>query len=621
MPNAPVSSPVRILTCGSVQNGKSTFVRRLLYDSDFVGDEQLRALERDGRKCGTIGENVDRILLADGLKAESENGMDIAHRNFSSAHRNFIIADTPGDEQYTGNMVTAALTAEIMVLLVDARNGLLPQTRRDSVISNLMGIRYVILAVNKMDLINFSREVFEQISAAYSEFAARLNFTSIVPIPISARFGDNVVKRSERTSWYLGPTVLDCLDALDVQAEQKQAPFRMPVQSVNRSNDDFGEVCGTISSGSLRIGEEIIVANSGRKMQIGRIFVGGRDNDVAEAGQVVTLVSSNKVEVTCGDLLSSTDNRPEVATQFAAHLVWIGERPLFPSRSYIIRMGNRFADASVTELKHRFDISTLDALASKTLQQNETGEVNIKANLALAFDRYKENRETGSFILIDRETNQTVGAGVVLHGLRRAQNVHQQHFSIEKISRARIKSQKACIVWFTGLPASGKSTIADLVERELFRRGYHTMLLDGDNFRHGLNRDLGFTPEDRVENIRRAGEVARLMVDAGLIVLCAFISPFKMERQLVRRLVGEDEFMEVFIDTPLNECIKRDPKGLYKKALAGEIPNFTGITAPYELPDAPQAVLQTSRAGPQVLADDLIKLLETRGIIQPRQSE
>ena len=484
-----------------------------------------------------------------------------------------------------------------------------------------MGIRYVILAVNKMDLINFSREVFEQISAAYSEFAARLNFTSIVPIPISARFGDNVVKRSERTSWYLGPTVLDCLDALDVQAEQKQAPFRMPVQSVNRSNDDFGEVCGTISSGSLRIGEEIIVANSGRKMQIGRIFVGGRDNDVAEAGQVVTLVSSNKVEVTCGDLLSSTDNRPEVATQFAAHLVWIGERPLFPSRSYIIRMGNRFADASVTELKHRFDISTLDALASKTLQQNETGEVNIKANLALAFNRYKENRETGSFILIDRETNQTVGAGVVLHGLRRAQNVHQQHFSIEKISRARIKSQKACIVWFTGLPASGKSTIADLVERELFRRGYHTMLLDGDNFRHGLNRDLGFTPEDRVENIRRAGEVARLMVDAGLIVLCAFISPFKMERQLVRRLVGEDEFMEVFIDTPLNECIKRDPKGLYKKALAGEIPNFTGITAPYELPDAPQAVLQTSRAGPQVLADDLIKLLETRGIIQPRQSE
>ena len=608
--------------CGSIQDGKSTLVRRLLSDSEFVCDDQSRALERDSRKHGTIGKNVDLTLLDDALTAERENGtmIDIAHRYFSSAHRNFIIADTPGDEQYTSNMVTAALIADIAVLLVDARNGLLPQTFRQSIIANLMGIRHVILAVNKIDLTSFSREVFEQISAAYSEFAARLNFTSIVPIPISACFGDNVVKRSERTSWYSGPTVLDCLDAIDVEAEQKQPSFRMPVQWVNRSNDGFGEVSGTISSGLLRIGEEIIVANSGRKMQIGRILVGDRDSDVAQAGQAVTLVSSNKVEVTSGDLLSSTDNRPEVATQFAANLVWMGEQPLFPGRSYIIRMGNRVAVASVTELKHRFDIFTLVPVASKTLQQNEIGEVNIETTLALAFDRYKENRETGSFILIDRETNKTIGVGVVLHGLRRAQNVHQQHFSIEKTSRARAKNQKACIVWLTGLPASGKSTIADLVERELFRRGYHTMLLDGDNFRHGLNRDLGFTPEDRVENIRRAGEVARLMVEAGLIVLCAFISPFKMERQLVRSLVDEDEFMEVFIDTPLNECIKRDPKGLYKKALAGDIPNFTGVTAPYELPHSPDAVLQTIGGDPQVLADDLMKLLEARGIIQVRQS-
>ena len=609
---------LRVLTCGSVDDGKSTLIGRLLYDSKRIYDDQLRSLENDSRKYGTTGDDIDLALLVDGLESEREQGItiDVAYRYFASSKRSYIIADTPGHEQYTRNMVTGASTSDLAILLIDARKGLLPQTHRHSIICSMLGIRHVLLAVNKIDLVDFDKATFDRITEAYAAFAARLSFVDVVSIPISARFGDNVTALSSRIDWYRGPTLLDYLDAVQVESDLEQKPFRMPVQWINRPNLDFRGICGTISSGLLRRGDEVVVANSGHLIEVDRILVGDRECEVAKAGEAVTLVAANAVDIGRGDLLAAPDHRPEVSNQYAVNLVWLSEKSLFPGRTYLARFANRFTPATVTHLKYRLEIATMEPLASKTLQLNEIGECNVETTLPIAFDPYRENRETGSCILIDRETNATVGAGMILHGLRRAQNVHSQHFTIDKLGRAHIKDQKPCILWFTGLSGSGKSTIANLVEQHLHRRGYHTMSLDGDNFRHGLNRDLGFTPEDRVENIRRAGEVARLMVEAGLIVLCSFISPFRMERRLVRSLVGEDEFIEVFIDTPLDVCIARDPKGLYKRALSGAIPNFTGISAPYEAPEHPEIVLQTDGAIPQTLADRLIDMIEIRKIIK-----
>ena len=608
---------LRFITCGSVDDGKSTLIGRLLYDSKLIYDDQLRSLQSDSRKHGTTGEDLDLALLVDGLEAEREQGItiDVAYRYFASPRRSFIVADTPGHEQYTRNMATGASTADLAVLLVDARKGLLPQTHRHSIICDLLGIRHIVLAINKIDLVDYDRETFERIAADYGVFAERLGFTDIVTIPLSARFGDNVTSRSEHMDWYEGPTLLECLETAEVDRDLEDKAFRMPVQWVNRPNLDFRGFCGTIASGSVAQGDPIIVANSGRATRVSRIVTYDGDRERAGAGDAVTLVLADDVDISRGDVLAKPDSRPEVSNQFSANLVWMSEKPMFPGRNYIARVGNRMTSATVTTLKYRVDIASLEPLAAKTLALNEIGECNIETNAQVAFDPYQVNRDTGALILIDRETNETVAAGMILHGLRRADNVHHQAFTIDKGERARIKHQKPCILWFTGLSGSGKSTIANHVEQILHKRGHHTITLDGDNLRHGLNRDLGFTSGDRVENIRRAGEVARLMVEAGLIVLCSFVSPFRAERRLVRSMVGENEFVEVFVDTPLELCIERDPKGLYRKALAGAIPNFTGVSSPYEAPEQAEAVLQTSGTSPEALADQLVEMLEAREII------
>ena len=608
---------LRFLTCGSVDDGKSTLIGRLLYDSKLIYEDQLRSLKSDSRKHGTTGEDLDLALLVDGLEAEREQGItiDVAYRYFSTPRRSFIVADTPGHEQYTRNMATGASTADLAVLLIDARKGLLPQTHRHSIICDMLGIRQIVLAVNKIDLVDYERETFERIVADYGEFAERLGFTDITAIPLSARLGDNVTTRSERMDWYTGPTLIEYLETAEIESDLRDKPFRMPVQWVNRPNLDFRGFCGTISSGSVKPGDTVVVANSGRATRVTRIATYDGDRSEANAGDAVTLVLADDVDISRGDVLAKPDSRPEVSNQFSANIVWMSEKPLFPGRTYLARVGNRTTTAVVTALKYRVDISTLEPLAAKTLGLNEIGECNLETNVAVAFDPYHHNRDTGSFVLIDRETNATVAAGMILHGLRRAMNVHHQAFTIDKAERARIKHQKPCVLWFTGLSGSGKSTIANHVEQLLHRRGHHTLSLDGDNLRHGLNKDLGFTAGDRVENIRRAGEVARLMVDAGLIVLCSFISPFRTERQLVRSLVAEGEFLEIFVDTPLETCIARDPKGLYRKALSGEIPNFTGVSAPYEAPETADLVVDTSGVMPETLANQIVEMLEAREII------
>lgn len=608
--------PLRILICGSVDDGKSTLLGRLLYDSKRILSDELRSLEKDSSKFGTTGQEIDLALLADGLEAEREQGItiDVAYRYFATDRRSFIVADTPGHEQYTCNMVTGASTAELAIVLVDARKGMLPQTFRHSIICDLLGIRHVVLAVNKMDLIGFDETAFKKICDDYSDFAETLNFTNILPVPIAARFGDNVATSGPRTPWYGGPTLLDYLETIDVVRPTDKGPFRLPVQWINRQSLDFRGICGTVSSGTVRQGDTVVVASSGMTTKVDRIVSFDGDKKVATAGEAVTVVLADDIDVGRGHVLADPNNRPEFANQFAANIVWMSQTPLFPARTYLARIGNRFIPATITNLKNRIDITTLKPLAARTLGLNDIGECNIETFEPVVFEPYIENRETGSFILIDRGTNATVGAGMILHGLRRAQNVHHQHFTIGKVERSRSKYQKPCILWFTGLSGSGKSTLANLVERRLHLAGHHTMLLDGDNFRHGLSRDLGFTQADRIENIRRSGEVARLMVDAGLIVLCCFISPFKSERELVRGMVGDDEFIEVFVDAPIDVCIKRDPKGLYKKALSGEIPNFTGVSAPYEVPEAPDLVLKTAETAADALVDQLLHFLRERRI-------
>jgi bifunctional enzyme CysN/CysC len=574
----------------------------------------MSALAADGMRHGAANGDPDLALLVDGLQAEREQGItiDVAYRFATTPRRSFVIADTPGHEQYTRNMATGASTAQLAIMLVDARKGILTQTRRHSLICSLLGIRHVVLAVNKIDLVDYSEENFDRIVADYLDFAADLGF-SIAAVPISARFGDNVVDRSPKTDWYSGPCLLSYLEHIDIRSEAAGRAFRFPVQWVNRLDDTFRGYAGTVASGSIAAGDEIMVAVSGSTSRVRRILTYDGDLDRADAGDAVILALEDEIDVGRGDLLVRPAERSEVADQFAAHLVWMDHEPLVPGRSYILRAATQTLSASVTTIKHKIDVNTGDHLAATTLGLNDVGYCNLTTSLPLSFDAYEQNRRTGAFILIDRYENRTVGAGMIRFALRRATNIAWQPLSVVKKERSRLKNQKPCIIWFTGLSGAGKSTIADLVEQKLFAMGHHTMLLDGDNVRHGLNRDLGFTEADRVENIRRAGEVAKLMVDAGLIVICSFISPYRAEREMVRGLLGEDEFIEVYVDTPIEECIRRDPKGLYSKAKLGKIKNFTGFDAPYEAPPSPELRLATLSEPPSRLADEVIKSLSDRG--------
>ena len=611
-------SLLRFLTCGSVDDGKSTLIGRLLYDTKLLFEDQLSALEKDSKKHGTTGDDIDFALLVDGLEAEREQGItiDVAYRFFATDKRKFIVADTPGHEQYTRNMATGASNSELAVILIDARKGVLTQTRRHAYIASLLGIRHVVLAVNKIDLVDYSQEVFDRIVADFTAFAAQLGFASQVPIPLSARFGDNVIARSANMPWYAGASLLEHLETVEVEAALAEKPFRMPVQWVNRPNLDFRGFSGTVASGRVRPQDPVVVAGSGRTTRISRIVTTDGDLEEAVAGQAVTLTLADEVDVSRGDILAPASQRPEVSDQFSAHLLWMAEDEMLPGRQYLLKIGTRTLPATVTELKHKIDVNTLDHSAAKTLALNEVGYGNLSLAQPIAFDPYVENRDTGGFILIDRFNNNTVGAGMIDFGLRRATNVHWQALDVNKSVRAEAKSQKPVVLWFTGLSGSGKSTIANLVERQLVAQGQHTYLLDGDNVRHGLNRDLGFTDTDRVENIRRVGEVAKLFVDSGLIVLVSFISPFRSERRMARELLQPGEFVEVFVDTPLEVCMQRDPKGLYEKARAGQIKNFTGIDSPYEAPEAPEITLSTTQHEVNALAGQVMDYLRQMAVIR-----
>ncbi|MGO9006982.1 MAG: adenylyl-sulfate kinase [Beijerinckiaceae bacterium] len=612
------SSPtLRILSCGSVDDGKSTLIGRLIYEQRLIMDDQFAALERDSKKHGTIGEDMDFAVLLDGLEAEREQGMtiDVAYRCFSTGKRSFIVADTPGHDQYTCNMATAASNVDLAILLVDARKGLLTQTFRHATIVALLGIRHVVLAVNKIDLVGYDQAIFEEIAEAFAVFARPLGFRTLAAIPISARRGDNVAEKSDKTPWYLGPSLVAHLENAEVEADHRARPFRMPVQWVNQPHLDFRGFAGTIAGGSIHLGDEIVVAGSGRTSRVGRIVTADGDLDVARAGDAVTLTLFDEIDVARGDVLAAPQARPVLTDQFAAHLIWMSEDDLLPGRSYLMKIGARALPATVTKLKHRIDVDTLSKLAAKTLSLNEVGFCDLATTTPVAIDPCVDNSVTGSFILIDRFSNATVAAGLVAYGLRRATNIHHHDRTITKELRARQKHQRPAVVWFTGLSGSGKSTIANLVETRLHARGVHTILLDGDTIRHGLNKDLAFTAEGRVENIRRVGEVAKLMTEAGLVVLCSFISPFTAERQAVRELLDEGEFIEVFVDTPLEVCIARDPKGLYKKALAGEIANFTGIDQAYEAPVAADLVVARDGESAEQAALRVISNLVEREIV------
>ena len=608
---------LRFITCGSVDDGKSTLIGRLLYDSKLLFEDQIAVLERDSRVHGTAGEEIDFALLLDGLEAEREQGItiDVAYRFFSTDKRKFIVADTPGHEQYTRNMATGASTADLAVILADARKGVLTQTLRHTYIAKMMGIAHVVLAVNKMDLADFSGARFHEIVADYLRSAEGLGFETITPIPMSARFGDNVTRRSGETDWYDGPTLLEHLEEVETAEEGHSGPFRFPVQWVNRPDLDFRGYAGTIASGVVRAGDAVLVAASGKRAHVSRIVTADGDLAEAVAGDAVTLVLDAELDIARGDLLVDPGERPELSNQFAAEILWMAEEELHPGRSYLLKAGAQITPASITALKHRVDINTYEKTPARRLGLNEIGFCNVNAARPIAFDAYEDIRETGAFILIDRYTNQTVGAGMIAYSLRRAGNIHLHAMDVTKERRAEMKAQKPAILWFTGLSGAGKSTIANLVERKLAEEGAHTYSLDGDNVRHGLNKDLGFTESDRVENIRRIGEVAKLFADAGLIVTCSFISPFRAERRMVRELVPEGEFVEVFVDAPIEVCMDRDPKGLYKKAKAGEIKNFTGFDSPYETPEAPELRIQTADMSAEEAADRVIAFLRETGRI------
>ncbi|MBS8259199.1 sulfate adenylyltransferase subunit CysN [Roseibium polysiphoniae] len=608
---------LRFLTCGSVDDGKSTLIGRLLFDTKLIFEDQLASLEKDSRKHGTVGEDIDLALLVDGLEAEREQGItiDVAYRFFATDKRKFIVADTPGHEQYTRNMATGASTADLAVLLVDARHGLMVQTRRHAFIASLLGIRHVVLAVNKIDLVDFSEERFNEIKSDFETFAAGFDFESLEAIPMSARYGDNVTGRSEKMGWYNGPTLLEHLEGVQIGEHELAQPFRLPVQWVNRPNLDFRGYSGTIAAGSVQVGDELVVSASGKTSKVDQILTPQGEAALARAGEAVTITLEDEIDISRGDLLAAAGSRPDVADQMAAHLIWMAEDALMPGRSYIMKMGAKTVTATVTEIKHKINVNSFEHVAGKQLELNEIAFCNLALAAPVAFDPYEANRTTGSFILIDRVTNATVGAGMVWFALRRATNIHWQALEVDKTARADSLGQKPAVLWFTGLSGSGKSTIASIVEKKLHLEGRHTYTLDGDNVRHGLNKDLGFTDVDRVENIRRVGEVARLFADAGLITLVSFISPFRSERQMAREQLPQGEFIEVFVDTPLEECKKRDPKGLYAKAEAGEIKHFTGISSPYEAPENPELLLENVGKDPEDVAEEVIRYLRENGYL------
>jgi len=612
-------SLLRFITCGSVDDGKSTVIGRLLYESKMLFEDQLAAIESDSKKWGTQGGDIDFALLVDGLAAEREQGItiDVAYRFFSTDRRKFIVADTPGHEQYTRNMITGASTADVAVILIDARKGVLTQTRRHSYLVSLIGIRKVVLAINKMDLVEYSQKTFDRINEDYRAFAAQIGLTDITSIPLSGLKGDNMLVASEQTPWYHGPTLMGFLETCEVDETRLQKePFRMPVQWVNRPNLDFRGFAGVVTSGSVRPGDRLIAQPSGKESKVARIVTMGGDLPLAVAGQSVTLTLEDEIDVSRGDVLSLAEAPAEVADQFEASLVWMTDEPMLPGRPYLMKIGAQTVTASITEPKYKINVNTMEHLAAKQLGVNEIGVVNIALDRQIAFDAYKANRDTGGFILINRMTNNTVGAGMINFALRRSHNLRMQQVDVDKALRSELKRQRPAVLWFTGLSGAGKSTIANLVEKKLAAMGRHTYLLDGDNVRHGLNKDLGFTEADRVENIRRVAEVARLMVDAGLIVMTAFISPFRSERAMARGQMADGEFIEIHVNTPLAVAEERDVKGLYKKARRGEIANFTGISSPYEVPEAPEIVVNTHTQTAEEAAELIVARLKVLGLIE-----
>jgi bifunctional enzyme CysN/CysC len=612
-------SLLRFITCGSVDDGKSTLIGRLLYEAKMVFEDQLSALERDSKRVGTRGAELDFALLVDGLAAEREQGItiDVAYRFFSTERRKFIVADTPGHEQYTRNMVTGASTADLAVILIDARKGVLTQTRRHSFLVRLLGISRVVLAVNKMDLVGYSRPTFDTIVTDYTAFAARIGLHDITAIPLSAVYGDNIIERGEHMPWFQGPTLMQHLEEVPVAEVSTGKAFRLPVQWVNRPHADFRGFAGQIASGSVQQGDRIRVLPSGRESQIARIVSADGDLPRAFAGQSVTVTLTSEVDVSRGDVIAAAGDIPQVASQFEATIVWMHEEPLLQGRAYLMKSGARTVTATIAPVKHKINVNTLDELPAERLELNDIGVCELELDRPIPFEPYADNRTLGGFILIDRLSNATVGAGLINFALRRSQNVHWQALDVDKQVRARQKGQRACVLWLTGLSGAGKSTIANLVEKRLTAQGRHTYLLDGDNVRHGLNKDLGFTAQDRVENIRRVAEVSRLMVDAGLIVLVSFISPFRSERRMARELFAPGEFLEVFIDTPLAEAERRDVKGLYKKARRGELKNFTGIDSPYEAPEAAEIRIDTTRVDAEQAAEQIIGHLESLKLTAP----
>ena len=605
-------SLLRFITCGSVDDGKSTLIGRLLYDSKMIFEDQLEQLESDSKKLGTQGDEIDFALLVDGLSAEREQGItiDVAYQFFATDKRKFIVADTPGHEQYTRNMVTGASTADLAIILIDARKGVLTQTRRHSYLCHLIGIKNIVLAVNKMDLVNYEQETFDQIVEEYEHFATEIGIDKFTALPISGFKGDNITAVSKNTPWYQGSPLMHHLETVNLeQVHDDQDAFRMPVQWVNRPNLDFRGFCGKIASGQVRPGDEVRILPSGKTSHIDRIVTQDGDLDIAQKDQSVTLTLRDEVDCSRGQIITAAKEPLEVADQFETTLIWMEEEALTPGRAYYLKVGAQTVSATVAEPKYQINVNTLDHSAAKTLELNSIGVANITTDRAIPFTTYSENRELGGFILIDKITNATVAAGLINFALRRAQNIHWQATDINRDHHANLKNQKPAVLWLTGLSGSGKSTIANAIEKKLAGMNRHTFLLDGDNVRHGLNKDLGFTDADRIENIRRVGEVARLMTDAGLIVITAFISPFRAERTMVREMMQPGEFVEVFIDTPLNIAEQRDVKGLYAKARAGELKNFTGIDSPYETPENPEIIIDTTQMDIETAADKIIQVL------------